>query len=285
MRAPVERQLALPQVRLAAREWPGEGPKVLALHGWLDNAASFDPLLPLLPDLHAVALDLPGHGRSDHRPRGAWYHLVDNLGEIAGALDVLGWERAILLGHSMGAALASLVAAALPGRVAALWLVEGLGPLATPEAELPALMRRAIEGRARVGDKQLRVFASVEEAVTTRLAATPMADTAARLLVERGLREVDGGWIWSSDPRLMLASPLRASEAQVEACLSAIACPTLLLTASEVPAYFPTSLIERRTACVRDLAWQVLAGRHHVHMDDPAAVAAAINAFREAHAR
>lgn len=285
MRRPIERRLALPHLELAAREWPGAGPKVLALHGWLDNAASFDPLLPLLPDLHAVALDLPGHGRSDHRPQGAWYHLVDNLGEIAGALDRLGWERAILLGHSMGAALASLAAAALPDRVEALWLIEGLGPLATPEAEWPALMRRAIEGRLRIGDKQLRVFASVEEAVATRLAATPMADAAARLLVERGLREVDGGWTWSSDPRLMLASPIRASEAQVEACLAAIACPTLLVTASEAPPYLPTALIERRRACVRALDWSIVAGRHHVHMDDPAAVAAAIAAFRAAHAR
>jgi pimeloyl-ACP methyl ester carboxylesterase len=281
MRVGIERQIVLPHLSLAAREWLGNGPKVLALHGWLDNAASFDPLLKQIPDVHAVALDLVGHGRSDHRPSGAWYHLVDNLTEIAGSLDALGWERTILLGHSMGAALASLVAAALPDRVDALWLVEGLGPLATPEAELPALMRRALEGRQRVADKQLRVFATIEEAVTTRLAATPMAPAAAKLLVERGLRRVDGGYVWSSDPRLMLTSPLRASEAQVEACLSAIACPTLLLTASEVPPYFPTGLVERRAACVRGIDRRVVEGRHHVHMDDAAAIATEINAFRK----
>jgi pimeloyl-ACP methyl ester carboxylesterase len=280
MRTALERRLSLPHLTLAAREWPGDGPKVLALHGWLDNAASFDPLLALSPDAHSVAIDLPGHGRSDHRPAGAWYHLVDNLTEVAGVLDALGWERAILLGHSMGAALASLFAAALPDRVEALWLVEGLGPLATPEAELPALMRRALEGRARVADKQLRVFASVDEAVATRLAATPMAERNARLLVERGLRAVDGGYVWSSDPRLLLPSPIRASEAQVDSCLSAIACPTLLVTASEVPPYFPTDLVERRTACVRTITRRVVDGSHHVHMDDPAAVAAAILRFR-----
>lgn len=281
MRTVVERRIVLPHLSLATREWHAGGPKVLALHGWLDNAASFDPLLEQLPDVHAVALDLVGHGRSDHRPAGAWYHLVDNLTEIAGSLDALGWERAILLGHSMGAALASLVAAALPDRVEGLWLVEGLGPLATPEAELPGLMRRAIDSRRGAADKQLRVFASVEDAVATRLAATPMAPSAARLLVERGLRRVEGGYLWSSDPRLMLASPLRASEAQVEACLSAIACPTLLITASEVPPYFPTGLVESRAACVRGIRRRVVAGRHHVHMDDAAAVAAEINNFRE----
>jgi pimeloyl-ACP methyl ester carboxylesterase len=280
MRIAVERRLSLPHLRLAAREWPGDGPQVLALHGWLDNAASFDPLLLRLPGIHAVAIDLPGHGRSDHRPVGAWYHLVDNLTEVAGVLDVLGWARAILLGHSMGAALASLFAAALPERVEALWLIEGLGPLATPEAELPAQMRRALEGRARVADKQLRVFASVDEAVAARLAATPMAEASARLLVERGLRAVEDGFVWSSDPRLLLPGPIRASEAQVEACLSAIQCPTLLITASEVPAYFSSELVERRAACVRTITRRVVDGRHHVHMDDPAAVAAAILDFR-----
>jgi pimeloyl-ACP methyl ester carboxylesterase len=277
-----ERRLALPHLALAAREWPGDGPKVLALHGWLDNAASFDPLLPLLPDVHAVAIDLPGHGRSDHRPPGAWYHLVDNLSEIDAALDALGWPRAILLGHSMGAALATLYAAARPGRIDALWLIEGLGPLAAAESEWPAHLRRALDGRARAADKQLRVFASVDEAVAARLAATPMAESSARRLVERGLRAADGGFVWSSDPRLLLPSPYRASEAQVEACLAAIECPTLLVTASETPPYFPPALVARRTARVRTLTHRVVSGRHHVHMDDAAAVAATIEDFRAA---
>ncbi len=40
---------------------PG-GLKVLALHGWLDNAASFLPLAAQLPTLDLVMVDLPGHG-------------------------------------------------------------------------------------------------------------------------------------------------------------------------------------------------------------------------------
>jgi pimeloyl-ACP methyl ester carboxylesterase len=55
-------------LRLAARvHGPADGRPVLAAHGWLDNAASFDHLAPLLPGLRLVALDLAGHGRSGHR--------------------------------------------------------------------------------------------------------------------------------------------------------------------------------------------------------------------------
>ena len=78
--------LELPHLRLAAREWgPEGGARVIALHGWLDNAASFDRLAPLLPELHLVALDLAGHGRSQHRLPGVYHHFVDWVPEIAAA--------------------------------------------------------------------------------------------------------------------------------------------------------------------------------------------------------
>jgi len=76
MTAVRELELELPHLRLAAQVW-GDPllPRLLALHGWLDNAASFDRLAPLLCEhFHIVALDLPGHGRSGHRPPGTWYH-------------------------------------------------------------------------------------------------------------------------------------------------------------------------------------------------------------------
>ncbi len=90
---------------------PG-GPRLLCLHGWLDNAASFLPLAPFLQDFDLVSLDLPGHGGSAHRPPGCDYVFVDWIHDVLDALDALGWERARLLGHSRGGAIARLVAAA-----------------------------------------------------------------------------------------------------------------------------------------------------------------------------
>ena len=66
-----ELELPTPYLRLTARAWgPTDGVPVLALHGWLDNAASFDALAPQLPETRLVALDLPGHGGSEPRPPG-----------------------------------------------------------------------------------------------------------------------------------------------------------------------------------------------------------------------
>ena len=93
-----ELELRTPYLRLAARAWgPLKGIPVLALHGWLDNAASFDALAPLLPDLRLAALDLPGHGQSEQRPPGMHYHFVDFIPDVVTAADALGWKRFALL--------------------------------------------------------------------------------------------------------------------------------------------------------------------------------------------
>lgn len=277
-----ERRLALAHITLAAREREAPGPKVLALHGWLDNAASFDALAPQLPMAHIVAPDFAGHGRSEHRPLGAWYHLIDHLSEIDALLDQLGWRNVILLGHSMGGALACLYAAARPARVDALWLIEGLGPISAEATELPAQIGRALAERGASAGKALRVFASVDEALAVRCAATPMAPAGARPLIERALKEKSGGgWSWSSDPRLRLTSPLRMTELQVEAALRAIACPTLLISATATQTWYSPEAMARRIACVPQIEHRVLSGNHHLHIDSPHAVGAVIVSFHD----
>ncbi|MCG8335651.1 MAG: hypothetical protein MJE63_14115, partial [Proteobacteria bacterium] len=65
----VEVEIKTAHFRYAAKRWGNKkGQKILALHGWLDNAATFDHLAPLLPEVDLVALDFPGHGFSAHRP-------------------------------------------------------------------------------------------------------------------------------------------------------------------------------------------------------------------------
>ncbi len=267
---------------VAAQSWgrPG-GTRVLALHGWLDNAASFARLAPSLPDVELVAIDLPGHGRSAHLPDGCWYHYIDSIDVVLGVLDALDWSRAALLGHSMGAATASLVAATRPDRIEALWLIEALGPLSTePDQALPQL-RRAHTQRAERGSRGLRTFATLAEAVAARQqGVSGLSSAAAMLLVERGTRAVDGGWQWSSDPRLTLASPQRMTQAQVVACLRGIECPTLVVLAEPAATFLPPAMIAERAATVPDMTVVHLPGSHHVHLEDPEPVAAAIAAFR-----
>jgi pimeloyl-ACP methyl ester carboxylesterase len=276
-----ERVFALrPGLRMAARVHHAGAPqRVLAVHGWLDNAASFDALAACLPQCEIVAVDLPGHGRSDHRPRGAWYHHVDYLDELLAVLDALGWQRSAWLGHSLGGGLLSMLAAAMPERVDRLVLVESAGLLGGDAASATGRLRQGLQDRATASDKTLRVFADLDTAIQARRAAGGLTEPAARQLVERGTRAVDGGWVWSSDPRLRLATPMRSDESHIRALLAAIACPTLVLLADPPPPFLPREAAAARLQCLRDAQVHSLPGSHHLHMETPQPLARLVSLF------
>lgn len=262
----------------ALRDGTAAGPKLLAMHGWLDNAASFRPMAPSLAHYDLVALDLPGHGRSFHYPADAEYSLFSTILDILAAADALGWERFAVLGHSMGGAIASLLAAAAPERVERLFLIEALGPLAAPEDSTAARLRDAVSQRRALDGKRKRVFPDPEVAVLARMQTniTALDEASSRLIVERGIRAVEGGYEWSSDVRLTLPTAVRMTEAQVRDCLSAIRCPTTLLVAEPTPPYFPPGLREDRVACVADIRCVSMPGSHHLHMTHPEGVTAVL---------
>jgi pimeloyl-ACP methyl ester carboxylesterase len=281
MNAPREIGIALPHLPLAARAWgDADRPRLLALHGWLDNAASFDRLAPLLcGQFHIVALDLPGHGWSGHRPPGTWYHYIDYLGDVLAAADALGWEHFGLLGHSLGGAVASVLAAACPERIERLLLIEALGPLTGAADQTLAQLQRALHQRGALQEKNLRVFADADEAAQARVRANDLSLEAARILVSRSLKPVDGGFVWSSDPRLTLASPQRYVEEQVLAVLGGIKAPTQLILADPPPSFLPKALIDARIARVPGIEVERIPGHHHLHLEDPEPVARALLAF------
>jgi pimeloyl-ACP methyl ester carboxylesterase len=258
---------------------PG-APRLLALHGWLDNAASFLPMLPFLSEFEVVALDLPGHGGSEHRAPGYDYMLVDWIHDVLDALDGLGWERASLLGHSMGGAIATMIAVSAPERVERLALIEALGPLAGLPEEAGTRLRSAVRARRALDLRRPpKLIAELEQAVDARLAVSNMSREAARLIVTRNLRAHDGGWTWRSDPRLTLPSHLRIDEASIRAWLRALDIPTYVLVADPAPAYFSAELRDARVAQVPELELAVIAGGHHLHMEQPELVAALLRPF------
>lgn len=276
-----ELTLTLPGLRMAAQAWgPVNGKPVLALHGWLDNAASFAPMGPLLPGLRLVALDLAGHGHSGWRPPGCRYHFVDNVYDVLAAADALGWHRFAVLGHSLGAAVACLVAASAPQRIQRLALIEGLGPLTEPAEVLGERLRQAVAAERRLADKSLPVHADVQAAANVRQRVTGLEHHAALRLAERGTREVEGGVTWRSDPRLTLPSPFYLGEEQVQTLLASIAAPTLLIRAHHGFLQKRPELAAR-LRCVAGLRDVEMPGRHHLHMEQPDRVAPLLAEFLE----
>lgn len=239
-------------------------PKVLALHGWLDNAASFVPLAAHIGDIELVALDLPGHGRSVHLPRGAHYTFELAVHHVLDAADALGWREFRLLGHSMGAGIASLIAASAPERIERLVCIEALGGLADAPEHTAQRMRESVTASRALGDKPLRVFDSIQPAIHARMRANQMSEPVARLIVERGIRKAAGGWEWSSDQRLTVPTFVRPVDAQIEDLVAGIECPTRVIFADPAQPYLADATRRRYAARLADGELFVLPGTHHL---------------------
>ena len=262
---------------------PG-APRVLALHGWLDNAASFVPLAEHLRGIELVAPDLPGHGASAHLPPGADYSFAAAVNSVLDIADALGWDRFSLLGHSMGAGISSLVAAACPQRIERLVAIEALGALAEVPERTVKRLREAIAAMRALSGKSLRVFPDVAIAVRARMNAgaqvgSRLEESAARLLVERGIAPVEGGFVWSTDPRLTLPTMQRMTEPQIRDLVAGIECPTRVIFAEPAQPYLPDPLRRDRAGLLPRGELIVMDGGHHLHMEQPQRVAEAIGDF------
>jgi len=279
MRRGSEIQLDTRQGRLAALGWRQAGlPRVLALHGWLDNAASFAPLAPLLHGLDLVALDLPGHGHSGHRHATSRYHFIDYPFDIDAALDALDWPDCHLLGHSLGASIAAVYCAAAPERLRSLTLLDGLGPIAADPNRTAERLRRSLS-RHRQGPGTPRHFESLEEMVAARCKVSDVTEAAARLICERSAREVGERLTWRSDPALNWVSAVVMTEDQVLDLLRHVKCPTLVLQATTETQWFTRDRLEARRRALANARHVTVDGRHHFHMDQPGAIAETIQAF------
>ncbi len=271
MTAQVEEvRLSLPHIELAAHLYgPEDGRPVIALHGWLDNAASFARLAPLLRGVRIVALDFAGHGHSDHRAPGSDYALWAYAHDVLTVAEQFGWQRFSLLGHSMGAITAVLLAGAMPERVERLALIDGLMPYTSEADQAPAKLGEALRAKLALAAKRKPVYSEMERAVKARMKGVgAVSHEAAQLLAARGLMPVPGGYTWRTDARLTLPSPLRLSMAQALAFVQALECPVSLVLAEQgmlqaQPGLAP--LLESLPFAIHRLP-----GGHHLHLDDEA---------------
>jgi pimeloyl-ACP methyl ester carboxylesterase len=272
---PVE--LIVNSMKFSALEWGTAGQlPVLALHGWLDNAASFYRIAPLLPDCHIIAIDMAGHGQTDHRIGTSSYHCFDDIRDIFSVADNLGWEQFALLGHSRGAILGALAAGTFPERITHLGLIEGVLMEGIAPEKSPQQLASAIKGLDYQANKSLTVYPDIKTAVTAREAGMfPLSHAAAKAITERGLKPSNGGYSWSSDPRLLAPTPVKLTHQQFASFINSITAPCELVMGKQ-------GLQKSYTAYLDEVAHypfikpHLLDGGHHLHMEDDAEAVAEI---------
>jgi pimeloyl-ACP methyl ester carboxylesterase len=273
-------EFRLPWGVIRGEAWgPMGAPLVLAIHGWLDNAASWRRIGPALSGFRVVAIDLAGHGLSDHRPPGVRYHHVDNVDDVVAVADALQYERYILLGHSMGAGIAPMVAA-IDTRLTHMVLVEGIGSQTSAAVKATDTLREAVTDLRKALNARMPVYPDRTAAIEARTRAIGRISTsAATLLCDRGLGACEGGFTWTSDPRLRASSALRFTEESVLAFLRDVRVPVLVVLGND-SAFKVEEFYHARLGSLSDVRLERIAGNHHLHLEAESAEPA-VNLIRD----
>lgn len=253
-------------------------PMILALHGWLDNAASFMPIAEYLSDYYIVAIDITGHGLSDHRSPGCHYHLMDFVYDLHELVESQHWQKFILLGHSMGGIIGSIYTSCFNERVSHCISIESFGPIAKGPESSPNQLRESIESRLKTSKSKAQHPADLQRTINARAKAGDLNIDSATLLVKRNVEQLGDVIKFRTDRRLRTFSSLRITEPQAEAFMRAIKCPTLVINGDKGYEMMKKVLNERKT-WLADLTCTECCGGHHLHMDNPEPVARQIMTF------
>jgi pimeloyl-ACP methyl ester carboxylesterase len=259
----------------AAIRWDtaaGREARITYLHGLGIDAHSFDHTALAVRE-PAVALDLPGHGRSGWRAD-ADYGAATTAPSVLAALDALGVPPGIVVGHSLGAILAARLAATAPEQVTGLVLVD----------MSPDFAQRAVERIARALETE-EPFADLEQIVDRAVEARVGDD---REVLRREARHTT---VLGADGRLVrrhhfphlpagrTSSVGRFADAWPD--LEALDVPILLVRGDR--GYVSPKLLAQFTERLPEADVVTVPARHAVQNQAPRELAAAIRAWAEAH--
>jgi non-heme chloroperoxidase len=242
---------------------PVDGLPVVFLHGVTDSWRSFEEVLPLLPpSIHAFAVSARGHGNSSRPDSG--YHFSDMAQDLRAFMDAVGLQKAVVVGHSMGASVAQRFVVDYPDRVSGLVLMGAFASLFHDPA-LTEFYRSAI---APLEDPIDASFARDWQLSTLAQSTAPgHVDAVVAETLKVPAR------VWHAAFEGFLSTPDFAGE------LTRVAVPTLIVWGDK-DTYTMRDSQERLRATIPGAQLVVYKGAGHgFHWEDPARFGADLGAF------
>lgn len=267
------------------RHWGSEdAPRLFVLHGWMDSSATFQFVVEALWQAwHVIAPDLRGFGDSDWLRRPYWFS--DYYADLECLLDHYSpGEPVRLVGHSMGANIAAMYAAARPARVTQVAMLDFLGLRPTGPDDAPGRLAGWLDELREV--PRMRIYRDRRALARRLMSANPRLTPAraAFLAANVARTRADGQIEMACDPWHKMVSPTLYHVEESMAAWRAIAVPVLMLIADEgyVVDRFGSrpDEIRRRLECFRNVTVENIAGAgHNLQHDQPEMVAAALERF------
>ncbi len=253
----------------------GTGPVVVLLHGNGVLLQDFDVsgVLPLAAQNHRVlAFDRPGFGYSS-RPRSTAWTPAAQARLIAGALEQLGIEPAVVVGHSWGTMVALAMALDHPARVSGLVLLSGYY-YGTARPDVLAAALPALPG---IGDLMAHTISPISALLTGPLAMkaafapAPISDKMAQFPIAMTLRPAQMRAA-AAEGAMMIPAAIALSSRYHELTL-----PMIVMAGDGDLVTHPSNHAERLTDDVAQAELRIVAGQGHLlHFGVPEQVAAAI---------
>ncbi|XP_076062002.1 putative serine hydrolase [Oratosquilla oratoria] len=282
--SPKEISIPVLQGSIAGKVWNEDGQiPILALHGWLDNAGTWDRIAPLLPkNFKLVAIDFLGHGFSSPPPIGSGGYFTENVVAVERIVRHFGWEKINLLGHSMGGGVAMFYAGIYPEKVNKFVMIDLIKPLSIKPERQPERVAQAIdellaaEKRFKSQPPQYDYDTLVQRLITSY--GQTITEKDAKTLLIRGAKQWENGkYSFNFDPRLKASSILSTTFEQQKSFASHIRCDMLVIKATNGPLYEQRELYEDilqvYEKSAKTFKYRTVEGNHHVHLSKPETVA------------
>ena len=174
----------------------------------------------------------------------------------------------------VGAIVSCLVAGSLTTRVLSLVMIDAIGAIGSLSlSDAPLILEQSLNQRTSLISRRPRVYDTFEECLQ-RWSESPWAPRGAenlRLLVSRGTEEIVdpngfiSGFRFRHDPKLKSLPPYRMSEKESQEFLKRIACPVLVILATDRDPFWPDFLEKTHLELMRARVARMTGG-HHPHM-------------------
>ncbi|KAJ3645377.1 hypothetical protein Zmor_023043 [Zophobas morio] len=266
---------------------------ILAIHGWQDNAGTFDTLAPLLANRgHSLlCIDLPGHGLSSHYAQGHYYYIFwDGIHLLRRIVKHFEWENVTLMGHSLGGAISFLYAAVYPDEVEKYISLDIASPSVRSPAKIIATIPDAVDKflhYEHLTPQQIPCY-EYNEMIDIVHDAYKGGVTleGCKIMMRRGMKPVEdkpGFYVFSRDPRLKVPSLAFMTQEQSLDFASRIKCEVLNIRGDpgmtfEFPEFYGT-VLDKIEQQAKKVERHVVKGSHHLHLNNPERIVDIVDQF------
>ena len=267
------------------RHWGSpDAPTVFFLHGWMDSSPTFQFVVDALKQSwHIIAPDWRGYGASQWLARPYWFH--DYYADLDCQLEHYSGDKpARIVGHSMGANIASMYAGVRPERVAQLAMLDFLGMKLEADIDAPAAMAKWINAIRE--QPTPRIYADHAALARRLMLANPRLDEKKATFLSRVVSRMrpDGQVEMACDPWHRIPSPIPYRIEDSKATWRKIEAPVLMLVADKGYVYDrlgndPDEYRDRIGSFSNVQVVTITDAGHNVQHDQPEQVASALEAF------